>query len=203
MDFQAWSKIPRFNKTWEITEKIDGTNGVLYWSDHHDGRFDTSSVVAQVGDLYLYAGSRNRWLRPESDNFGFARWAKENAEELSVLGKGRHFGEWYGSGIQRNYGLTEKRFCLFDTKWDSEEVTLPKGVEVVPVLLRTEGPQLVDAINQCLSDLWENGSVVSQGFAKPEGIVVRHQQHGDRYKVLLENDAIPKGIRDDPENLDA
>ena len=115
MDFVQWGKIPRFNKPWEITEKIDGTNGIIFWTSRFDGKFDDTTRLAEVDDLYLYAGSRNRWLSPEVDNYGFAKWAKDNAESLRFLGEGRHFGEWFGSGIQRRYGLAEKQFALFDT----------------------------------------------------------------------------------------
>lgn len=194
MDFQTWPKIPRFNKPWEITEKLDGTNGVIYWSDRHDGRFDTSSVLAEVESLYLYAGSRNRWLRPESDNFGFARWAMDNAVELRMLGPGRHYGEWYGQGVQRGYGLTEKRFALFDwNKWVGREDELPKGVETVHVLMFADPRELNTTINGCINDLRLCGSAHVPGFMNPEGIVLRHQQGGQRFKVLLEKDDIAKG----------
>lgn len=193
MDFVTWGKIPRFNRDWEITEKIDGTNGVLYWSDKHDGRFDTSSVLAARDDMYLYAGSRNRWLRPESDNFGFARWAQDNADDLYSLGPGRHYGEWYGQGIQRGYGLNEKRFALFDTsKWRNlMDPRIPKGVDVVPVVTLCTGTILQDIIRVVINDLKRDGSLMVPG-AKPEGIVIRHLQNGARFKVLCEGDEVSK-----------
>lgn len=189
-DFVTWNKIPRFNKEWEITEKIDGTNGVLHWGEH-DGRFDDTAWLARVDGLWLRAGSRNRWLSPESDNFGFAKWAKENADDLWGLGKGWHFGEWYGQGIQRAYGLTEKRFALFKTGWSDED--LPKRVEQVSTLIVADGSELNATIKGCLEDLRVCGSAHVPGFMKPEGLVVRHIQHGDRFKVLLDNDNIRKG----------
>lgn len=193
MDFVTWGKIPRFNRDWEITEKIDGTNGVLYWSDKHDGRFDTSCVLAARDDMYLYAGSRNRWLRPESDNFGFARWAKDNADDLYSLGPGRHYGEWYGQGIQRGYGLNEKRFALFDTgKWRNlMDPRIPKGVDVVPVATICTGDILQDMIRMVVSDLKRDGSLLVPGF-KAEGIVIKNIQNGSRYKVLCEGDNVAK-----------
>ena len=51
--------------------------------------------------------------------FGFARWVETNRERLiTLLGPGLHFGEWWGSGIQRGYGLTkgDKRFSLFNVE---------------------------------------------------------------------------------------
>src|SRR4051812_4307796 len=101
--FQAFPSIARLFRECVVTEKIDGTNGVVHVSD--DG-------------LTVTAGSRSRWITPEADNFGFARWVAEHAEELRALGPGFHFGEWWGSGIQRRYGLDEKRFSLFNVgRW--------------------------------------------------------------------------------------
>lgn len=53
----------------------------------------------------MMPNSRTRWITPEDDNYGFAKWANENKEELLKLGIGQHFGEWWGSGIQRGYNL--------------------------------------------------------------------------------------------------
>ena len=37
---------------------------------------------------------------------------------MTFLVPGRHFGEWWGSGIQRGYGLDEKTFSLFNAyRW--------------------------------------------------------------------------------------
>jgi hypothetical protein len=101
-EFQEFPKMPRRSRDVVITEKIDGTNACVFIGE--DGEF--------------LAGSRTRWITPEDDNFGFSRWAHENKDDLLTLGPGRHFGEWWGSGIQRKYGLTEKRFSLFNTsRW--------------------------------------------------------------------------------------
>lgn len=207
MEFLSWSKIPRFNREWEITEKIDGTNGVLYWTDQNDGRFDSLLTLATVDGLHLFAGSRKRWLSPGSDNFGFATWAKENAEGLRSLGPGRHYGEWYGQGINRGYGLLERRFALFNTKftesWDfgiEPDQGFPKGVDVVPVLTTVMGQHLNSEIRSALDWMKSMGSSIAPGFENPEGIVVRHVQHGDRFKVLLEGDELPKGLENVPGN---
>lgn len=197
MDFVAWNKIPRLHRDWEITEKIDGTNGILYWSRTADTKFDSGRTLARVdydedGPLYLFAGSRTRWLSPREDNFGFAAWATANAEDLIVLGPGRHFGEWYGRGIQRGYGLMEKRFALFDSKRVPLDPDIPKDIDVVPVLTTVDGNYLNVGVRACLDELRLGGSVIVPGFAKPEGVVVRHKQHGGRFKALLENDDIPK-----------
>ena len=97
--FEAFPKIARLSREIVITEKIDGTNAQIYITE--DGK--------------IQAGSRNRIITPEQDNFGFARWVEENHEDLLLLGEGRHFGEWWGQGIQRRYNLEEKRFSLFNS----------------------------------------------------------------------------------------
>lgn len=155
--FVAFAKIPRLEKQCIVTEKIDGTNGVIH--------------ITLDGELFV--GSRNRWLTKESDNFGFHRWAMENEDELMKLGPGTHHGEWWGSGIQRGYNLPkgEKRFSLFNTNiWNDE--TKPECCSVVPVL----GQGVFDTvcIQNVMSYLEETGSVASPGFMNPEGVMIYH-----------------------------
>ena len=96
-DFREVPKMARLSREIIITEKLDGTNASIYIGE--DGTF--------------LVGSRTRWITPEDDNHGFAKWAYSERERLLTLGAGHHFGEWWGCGIQRNYGLTDKRFSLF------------------------------------------------------------------------------------------
>lgn len=77
MDFVEFAKIPRLSRECIVTEKIDGTNGVVYIGE--DGEF--------------LVGSRSRWITPEQDNHGFARWAYEHKDELMKLGSDRVMGE--------------------------------------------------------------------------------------------------------------
>src|ERR1700727_678529 len=109
--FIRFSKIPRLSKEIiTITEKIDGTNGQIYiWKDDR-------------GDLQIQAGSRNQWLDTINHNYHFYDFVMQNARELiEVLGEGRHYGEWYGYGINRGYGLKKRRFTLFNSyRWTDE-----------------------------------------------------------------------------------
>lgn len=180
--FSPFPKIPRLRRTIIVTEKIDGTNAQV--------------VITPEGEVF--AGSRNRWIAPENDNYGFAGWVKRHEEELrDGLGVGQHFGEWWGPGIQRGYGLTEKRFSLFNTnRWsrkDSLPATNPPACcDVVPVLYigqYGDGP-----IQDVLEDLRTGGSKAAPGFATPEGVVVYMQSSGSMHKVLLEGDELPKGF---------
>ena len=73
-------------------------------------RYLNGEEVYITEDGQIHFGSRTRWITAEDDNCGFARWGMEHREELLRLGEGRHFGEWWGAGIQRKYGVADKRF---------------------------------------------------------------------------------------------
>jgi hypothetical protein len=176
-EFRPFSKIPRLNREVIVTEKIDGTNAVVYVSDD-------SAIVA--------AGSRTRWITPQSDNFGFAAWVAAHEEELRTgLGPGLHFGEWWGAGIQRRYGLTEKRFSLFNTHRWSDAATRHACCGVVPVL--ATGIDIRSTTEHALARLRLEGSLAAPGFANPEGVVAFHTASGALFKVTLEGDEAPKG----------
>src|SRR5690606_32927913 len=116
-EFVDFPKMARWSRDVIVTEKIDGTNAQV--------------CIGEDGSIR--AGSRTRWITPEADNFGFARWVEENKEELLKLGPGRHFGEWWGKGIQRGYGVADRRFSLFNAlRWNADN--LPSCVGVVPTL---------------------------------------------------------------------
>ena len=175
VDFVEFPKIARLSRDIIITEKIDGTNGCIFIGE--DGEF--------------LVGSRTKWITPEKDNHGFARWAYDHKEELSLLGPGRHFGEWWGSGIQRGYGLPkgEKRFSLFNTKrWNDEH---PTCCNVVPILY--EGEFNTQQILETMSILAINGSAAAPGFMKPEGIVIYHTAANIMFKKTFEKDEKGKG----------
>lgn len=172
-EFKEFRKIPRYNREVFVTEKIDGTNGCVVVGE--DG-----SVVAQ---------SRSRIITPEADNFGFAGWVQKNADTLRQLGPGYHFGEWWGVGIQRGYGLTERRFSLFNVdRWRDER---PDCCHVVPVLAR--GLLRDGVVDEALDWLAINGSAAAPGFAKPEGVIVYHTAGNLYFKATLDKDDEPKG----------
>lgn len=173
--FEAFPKIPRLRRTVWISEKIDGANAQVHITE----------------DNRIFAGSRNRWITPADDNYGFAKWVLENTEELLKLGPGTHYGEWWGSGIQRRYGLDHKRFSLFNADRWKDETTRPKCCHVVPTLY--VGQHGDDAIEVCLNRLRTEGSIAAPGFMRPEGIVIYHTASRTLAKVTLEKDHEPKG----------
>lgn len=178
VEFQGWPKTPRLFRDIVVTEKIDGTN----------------AAVGILEDGTVYAQSRTRLITPELDNHGFARWVAEHADDLIAdLGTGLHFGEWWGNGINRGYGLPngDKRFSLFNTKRFEGETFQTGGLGVVPVLHR--GELRTYAVSRVLDDLENAGSVAAPGFMRPEGVCVFHTASRQVYKATLENDAFPKG----------
>ena len=172
--FVEWPKISRYNREIVVTEKIDGTNAQIYIDDKGE---------------HAYAGSRTRWITPEEDNFGFARWVRDHHDELLKLGPGSHFGEWWGAGIQRNYGLTEKRFSLFNvTRWGKDR---PACCDVVPLLW--SGRHADFHASEVMAMLAERGSLAAPGFMKPEGIVVYHTAGNVMFKMTLDGNDGHKG----------
>lgn len=164
VEFVAWPKIPRVENRKEFyTEKIDGTNACV--------------IITEDGDFGCQG--RSRIITPEDDNFGFARWAYENKEELMKLGPGHHFGEWWGAGIQRGYGLTEKRFSLFNTKrWGPHNPNTPACVHVVPTINASS----VEKAKELLID---GGSLAAPGFMAVEGVVVYEYQTNTYWKAII------------------
>lgn len=224
MEFQKFDKIPRLSRDCIITEKIDGTNCQIFIINkntfdqfHENCAYDSieaflekhclynppeSPGVEDLNKLYVFAGSRKRWLDTSSggDNFGFAKWVQANTEELLKLGEGRHYGEWYGKGIQRNYGLAEKQFALFNVgKWAShdkpievkkKQVYPPKCCGVVPILW--QGEFETNPIECTLESLHLHGSQLVPGFMEPEGIIIYHTASGQLFKKTILGDEKPK-----------
>lgn len=193
--FLEFPKIYRLSREVIVTEKIDGTSGTIY--------------IGEAGEFLI--GSRNRWITPEDDNYGFARWCMERKEALLTLGPGWHRGEFWGGGIQRGYGLrgSDKRFSMFNVaRWcehgqvprrietadplvEKYQEMLPVCVELVPVLYR--GLFTTEACEHALEHLRINGSVAVSGYGRPEGIVIYHVAGNVSFKKTAEKDDEWKG----------
>jgi hypothetical protein len=174
--FEGMPKIARLSREIIITEKIDGSNAQIY--------------INSAGNWW--AGSRSRWLSKETDNFGFWQWVYDNQEELLKLGEGRHRGEWWGSGIQRRYGMLERHFSLFNTTLWWNNVDRPFCCDVVPVLY--QGDFCTEAVEDALWLLRREGSRAVPGFMDPEGVVVYHTAANVMFKKTLRNDEQPKRL---------
>lgn len=194
-EFEGFPSIARLRRDCIISEKIDGTNAAVLIEelnpdlDYSQDQYVVAEVKdeSQPFDTYygICAQSRKRLITPGDDNFGFARWVQSNAEGLvKTLGIGRHFGEWWGSGIQRGYGLVkgDKRFSLFNTsRWKDADFTSVPGLGVVPELFT--GEFSTENIDWVRDMLFATGSQASPGFMNPEGIVVYHTASKSLYKV--------------------
>jgi hypothetical protein len=201
MFFEKWPSIPRRSKEqMTITEKIDGTNAAILFFplDAVEGGATPICTVDTNDGLYgVWAQSRTRFIYPDSDNFGFARWVSDNAQALyDVLGIGRHYGEWWGQGIQCGYGLKEKRFSLFKApRWQEiigafEDTTPVKGLRTVPILY---SGKFLDGDMDRVVETLSKGSLAAPEFTgMPEGVVVYLREANTSYKILLENDDIHK-----------
>ena len=176
-EFVGFRKIPRLSRPIVITEKIDGTLGLVHVR------------ITPGGGTKVFAGSKSRWITPEQDNHGFAKWVHAHAEELGQLGDGYHFGEWWGKGINRGYGIPEKRFSLFNVSlWGTSR---PECCSVVPTLWT--GLFNLDEIQRVLTELATSGSQAAPGFMRPEGIVIYHVQGNLMFKKTILHDEQPKG----------
>lgn len=197
-DFPAFGKIPRLHRDVVITEKIDGTNGLVFVTEQANSitySGEAAGFLYHVEDgTCIAAGSRNRWLKPSDDNFGFCEWVYANADELVKLGPGHHYGEWWGKGINRGYGASLRMWSLFNvTKWGDSAVR-PSCCDVVPVLAKGSGALLNGHVSNALDMLRLQGSYAWPGFKNPEGLVVYHEAANQLFKVTLENDEAPKTL---------
>jgi len=213
LPFVGFQKIPRLSREVVITEKIDGTNAQIFIPELPQ----EIEEIQRIG-FPFYVGSRTRWITPDDDNAGFARWAYANAEEILELGPGHHMGEWWGLGIQRGYGLKEKRFSLFNTgKWvdrhtlpvdmagyscssiaalcslGDKQLFAPECCHVVPVI--ASGIFSTGLVEYSLQRLITKGSLASPGFDKPEGIVIFHTASNYLFKQTIKGDDDGKGFK--------
>lgn len=168
-DFEPWGKTARLQSPITISEKIDGTNGVIKFAGEQ-----------------MFVGSRKRWVFPHDDNFGFALWANDNYEELlDIFGpNSTTYGEWWGRGIQRGYGLGVRNFSPF---WPiSAPRTLSDGstVETVPIIWRGDFSQV--AVEMAIAQLRSYGSLAAPGFMQVEGVVVQFDHNRTRFKVVID-----------------
>ena len=176
--FRAWPKIPRLeNEIYYITEKIDGTNGAIIIQD---SAVEDGKILARANSFYIWAQSRTRLITPEDDNFSFAKWVKDNAEQLiSDLGVGYHYGEWWGKGINRGYGLEERRFSVFNPTKHSDVCYH------VPKIAAVSAEALIETIQDEIEQL-KMGSYAAPGYMRPEGLVIYAEKAKTYWKVIID-----------------
>ncbi len=213
LTFEAWPKIPRWaNETVTITEKIDGTNAcvvILPYDPDHESMIQEgyAKVLASVetddtATMYTFAvQSRKRFIKPgkDTDNAGFAAWAWDQAAELiNTLGYGKHYGEWWGRGIQRGYDMDTKVFSLF-RPWryaDIVDFVSPsvEGLDIVPTLY-SGGAEGLLTTSIILATLEKEGSKAAPGYMRPEGIIIQTALTQSTYKAFTWDDGRPKSMK--------
>lgn len=202
MDFLKWPSIPRLSKeTMTVTEKIDGTNSAIRIRPF-DETVDNSEAIGEIflgeGPVYtVWVQSRNRFISPgkSTDNAGFAGWVNDNLDQLvTVLGPGDHYGEWWGSGVQRGYNQKDKHFSLFNARrWLELLHTIEpyEGLNLHTVPLLYTGQYDGAKVQELRQNLIDNGTTLTKNF-RAEGMVVELREIGAKYKVLCENDEVHK-----------
>jgi len=169
-DFKSFPSVQHLDKLeMRITQKIHGSNAQI--------RIDSNGDT----ELIIKAGSRNRWLTLDDDNYGFFKFVHDHFVDFTKLGEGTHYGEWAGPGINSGEGLTEKTLFLFSHPDRYRDIQLPPRVTFVPELY--VGPFDLMAIESVMSDLKRLGSRAVSGFKNPEGIVI--EVAGKRYKKVF------------------
>lgn len=185
--FKPWPKTPRIENKKEVyTEKIDGTNAciIIDFSETAHNPLESCIVSGDlnstdIGVWAIYAQSRNRMITPEDDNFGFARWVRDHADDLFYLGEGYHYGEWWGAGIGRRYGMEEKVFSLFNTRrWGPHNPNTPACCRVVPTIH-------ANSLEEARKQLIEGGSLAAPGFMNVEGVIVYEYNTDSYWKSII------------------
>lgn len=180
MEFKPWPKIVRVENRRKpfFTEKIDGTNACVVISFEDPDENTVYSHITEVGVISVWAQSRNRFIKPESDNFGFAGWVQKNGADLIALGEGHHFGEWWGLGIGRGYGMDKKVFSLFNARRWGEHNPPPACVSIVPILP-------VGSAEEARGYLADFGSQAAPGYMNPEGAIMYDPDAECNFKIII------------------
>jgi hypothetical protein len=155
-------------KTWEFTEKIDGTNVRLIWQDGKlsiGGRTDNAQIHA---DLVRYL---HEAVTPDMMAACFPAGADGIPVNAVV------YGEGYGSGIQSGGGYSPtKRFIVFDVlvggqwwlAWENVcDVAAKLGLPVVPYV----GTMTLEEATAKVQSGFR--SAIGDGTVRAEGLVGR------------------------------
>lgn len=195
-EFQPFPKIPRLFRDMVVTEKLDGTNAAVVIVeqsvDAQRAMRGTGGYAVVQSGYYVCAQSRKRFIAPGQDNAGFAGFVWEHADELAeALGPGTHYGEWWGQGIGRKYGMDHKRFSLFNVKrWGQTDFPAfgLDTVDTVPML--ATWTMDTATVEKQLALLREEGCQhpAALGFRPAEGVVVFHTAGGCLFKATIEGD---------------
>ena len=200
MSYPSFPSIERLENLYcHITEKVDGTNGLI--------------EIGIQTDLLLTVnfGSQNRYISSHDDNMGFVNFFEQHTgdifniydmikEEKGDITLPLHiYGEWFGKGIQRGYGLADKHFMPFSEFLATKLIDAGVPNIKMPVTLHS-GKFSIATLDGCMNKLKDEGSQVIPGYNRPEGVVIYFPTYNFRLKETFEGpkwkDAIPKPEHD-------
>ena len=194
-EYPSFASIERLENLYcHITEKIDGTNGLIEIS------------------RFVCFGSRNRYINTQDDNSGFATFFSKYQKELEdifiAIDNEKQgcieaplliYGEWFGKGIQRGYNLEAKFFMPFSEYFATKMIDAGIPHIEMPVTLYS-GKFSIEALDGCMNKLKDEGSQVIPGYNRPEGVVIYFPTYNFRLKETFEGPkwkgAIPKAEHD-------
>lgn len=180
---------PRFNESWVIEEKVDGSSMTV---GYRKGDFILDKDSQPIPEEFVVC-SRNLSLKLEDEGNTFVRIAKESGIQDAMKAYGRNLGisgELIGEGVQGNkYDIKGHRWLVFnifdvDTgKYVSAKerqliirdlVALGATIEQVPVITAV-GTKLLDGLS--VDDFLEmaEGKSILNPKTEREGLVFKNQ----------------------------
>lgn len=171
IEFKGYPKTNRYsNEIVRITEKIDGTNIVLYNENGHT----------------LHVGSRNRWLSAGKQHDNHGAWSlcqlyKEHF--LKYLPQNCYcYGEFWGHGIGKRYPKNTPKAITFFSEYlnDIPELLSINFVKKLHVFYK--GPPLNIKPNFLTEEL---DKYVKNINYDPEGFIIEYMLEKIKYKIIL------------------
>ena len=209
-----------------ISEKVDGTNGLIEVAKVGKIGVDIETNSAFPSFTYntetqVRFGSRNRYITFNNDNAGFANFFRHYETKLKDIAKDiivaanseasqtnekptegypfRIYGEWFGRGIQRDYGLKDKFFMPFSYFYAEKLIEYQVPNIITPNVMYT-GKFSMEVVNTCMQQLKLNGSGLVKDYKQPEGIVIFFPKYNFRLKETFDGakwkDVVPKSEHD-------
>jgi hypothetical protein len=171
-----------------VTEKLDGTNAVIYKETEEDGT------------IRFKFGSRNRWLGGHDEkgkiieNHGFFQFCSDNLEYLMKLSDGYHYGEFIGPGINRGYFRDKKMLFLFDTRLEEAANNGLFGPDIRTVPVLAENISLIEVMMYMKDIKDENPELMStiNEQVKMEGVMLYIPRLNQRIKVIFDKEHNPQ-----------
>ena len=207
--YPSFSSIERLENIYcVISEKIDGTNGLI--------EIQNKANNSNTGSMIVKFGSRNRYISFSDDNAGFANFFRHYEKKFKNMAKEiiassynedsqtdeiptenyplRIYGEWFGKGIQRGYGLDDKYFMPFSSFYAEHMIKAGIPNIMMPNIMYT-GKFSLEVVDNCMNCL-TSGSFhnLITNYDNPEGIVIYFPKYNFRLKQTFEGSKWERNI---------